>query len=427
MRIIEPRKVPVRNRRRWSRLTQALCGILVMTLIGYIGAGLVFFLAFPPLVRPEVRSFKTAQTVPALPWPGYGQAAFGSLDEGLLAKQPASAEQARPIASVTKLITALTILKKHPLAAGQSGPNIPITQQDLDSYHDYYSRGGSVVAVAPGMQLNQYQALQGLLLPSGNNMSDTLAVWAYGSMSDYLKAANDNLQSLGMTNSSVADASGFSPKSRSTAADLIKLGQAVLSQPVLAEIVAQKQAIVPVAGEIVNTNIILGAADDDIQINGIKTGNTDEAGGCFLGSATYKYPGGLKTTVIAAVVGAPHLDSALLSARKILHDGKAQFGQRTVLPMGSVVAVYRSAWGSGAEAVTTKDLTIFGWLGHKPSVNVQLNDIPAGYPATKDVGRVKLSGAQQSNKAESSVRLRSAMAKPSLNWRVNRVRERLYM
>ena len=181
-------------------------------------------------------------------------------------------------ASTIKIITALAILDKKPLQTGQQGPYITLGTSDVAIYQDYLRRGGSVAKVAAGEKISQYQALQAMLLPSANNIADSLVIWAFGSQKAYLSYAADFVASIGLKNTHLADASGFSPNSTSTAEDLVTAGLKAMRNPVIAEIVAQKQAKIPIAGVIQNVNWLLGKDG----IIGIKTGHTDEAGGCYL-------------------------------------------------------------------------------------------------------------------------------------------------
>src|SRR4029077_4893097 len=95
--------------------------------------------------------------------------------------------------------------------------------------------------------------------------------------------------------------SGFSPLSVSIPADLIKLGQTVMLQTVFAQIVAQSQAPLPVAGVVHNLDTLLGEGG----VVGIKTGHTDEAGGCFVMAADLTIDG-LSVRIYSAVMGQPN-------------------------------------------------------------------------------------------------------------------------
>jgi D-alanyl-D-alanine carboxypeptidase (penicillin-binding protein 5/6) len=301
-------------------------------------------------------------------WPGYGQAALGAKDYGLL--ETYGAQQAVPMASVAKAFTALAVLKQKPLKPGQDGPVITLTQTDLDSYESYFSRGGSLVPVALGEQITQRQALQALMLPSANNMADTLARWAFGSTDKYVSYANSFAGSVGLKNTRIADASGFSSETVSSAEDLVKLGRLVLANPTLSEIVAQDQAVIPVAGTIRSTNWLLGTEG----INGIKTGNTDEAGGCYLFSAQ-RTIGGKPVQVIGAIMGAPSLIEAIRSARVLLVSADSGFVNSKVAAKNQKVGEYVLPWGKKVPFAVAEDVSITTWYKKKPVLNLSAVDV----------------------------------------------------
>jgi serine-type D-Ala-D-Ala carboxypeptidase (penicillin-binding protein 5/6) len=268
-----------------------------------------------------VQNVRSAQTTPSLaskidtaslPWPSYGEAAIGVAGEGVLAAH--GNQTPVPTASVAKVMTALAVLEKMPITPGQQGPTITLTQEDQDLYDYYRLQNGSLAAVSVGEEITEYEALEALLLPSANNIADTLAILAFGSVDAYSDYANELARSLGMTHSDFVDASGFSPATVSTAEDLVKLGEAALQNPVIAEIVAKKSAIIPVAGTVHNTNRLLGTNG----INGLKTGNTDQAGGVFIGTCAVTLPNGKTVQVISVVMGAPDIDAALDDSVPIL-------------------------------------------------------------------------------------------------------------
>lgn len=247
-----------------------------------------------------------------LPWPIYGQAAYGASDSGVLAKSTDKPNPV-PIASLAKVITALAILEKKPLQLGDQGPTLTLTDKDIAFYEEHVAQEGSVVPIEVGEQITEYQALQAMLLPSANNISDSMAVWMFGSKENYVKYANDMLQGLGLTNTKVADPSGFSPKTVSTASDLVKLGILYMKHPVLREIAQQPEATIPFAGQIMNYN----AGINKDGIIGIKVGYTDEAGRTFLVADVRSD----KKISVAAVLGADNFPTVMHDAANILQTG----------------------------------------------------------------------------------------------------------
>ena len=125
----------------------------------------------------------TARVVPgAAPrpdWPGGAEAAVGLPGTGLLGAHGGS--QPVPIASLAKIMTAYVVLSDHPLSAGGPGPAIMVTAADAAAYASDQRQGQSVVRVTPGEKLTERQALEAMLIPSGNNIAWMLARWDAGS------------------------------------------------------------------------------------------------------------------------------------------------------------------------------------------------------------------------------------------------------
>jgi D-alanyl-D-alanine carboxypeptidase (penicillin-binding protein 5/6) len=255
-----------------------------------------------------------------LAWPATGQAAIGSLEDGLLA-QSSNSEEPRPTASMAKVITALAIMKKQPLGLGQTGPTYTLTADDVADYRAHAAKGGSVLPVYEGMVLTQYQAMQMMLIASANNIADTLVERTFGSTKAYTTYAQDMLRHMGLSQTVVADASGFSPATVSTPSELVAVGIAALKNPVIAEIVAQPQAQIPGIGIIQNTNELLGADG----VVGIKTGTTDHAGSCLLFAARYVTKDGQRATIVGVIMGDTNAASLFSDSRALLESAKPGF------------------------------------------------------------------------------------------------------
>ncbi len=256
-----------------------------------------------------------------VPFPNTGQAAIGTLEQGVI-KHTDNETQA-PIASMTKVITALVILDKRPLELGQPGDTITLTEKDAQYFNDYYAKLGTVTAVTVGATMTQYEALQAMLLPSSNNMSDTLVDRYFSNMDEYIKYANDYLQKQGLKQTVIADASGFSPGSKSTPSDMIKLGQLALKNPVVKEIVAQPFATLSVAGDVPNYNQLINEAG----VIGIKPGTTDEAGYCLLFAANLPDIAGKVHTVIAVSMGQTDRPTFVASMKAMLESSRQNLAQ----------------------------------------------------------------------------------------------------
>lgn len=192
MRVIEPKELTSRRQERLKRSRKNLRRVLVVLLF-VLAIGIYSLSAWLiPLPTPTITTitpnFKT-DTKPILKWPNYGQAAIGTPDYGVLAQNGKMTP--KPIASIAKVVTALAILKAFPLSAGENGPTITISHDDVLDYQSAYSQGQSVIPVVAGEKLTEYQALEAMLLPSANNIAELLANWAFGSTTAYLDYANN--------------------------------------------------------------------------------------------------------------------------------------------------------------------------------------------------------------------------------------------
>lgn len=365
-----------------------------------------------PVVKAQVIIPQSTVSDPInLPWPSYGQAALGAVGHGVLDSNNTS--KAVPVASIAKTITALAVLKEKPLDAGRQGPIITFTESDAQLYRDYLAINGSVVPVNAGGRISQYQALQALMLPSANNIADTLARWAFGSLEDYVNHSNQFVSSLGMKQTTVADASGFSPRTVSTAEDLVILAEAALENPVLAEIVNQAEANFPDIGIIRNVNWLLGTDG----VIGIKTGMTDEAGGCFLFGAKRSI-NGRSVTVIGAILGAPERNQAMNDSQRLINASDGGFELVRAVNFNQIVGRYDLPWGGSAEAVTADGIEVLNWKGKNLTTDTRLSNLAAPKPRTSTVGTIK---AGRGDGAKSvNVILSQPATSPSWSWRIFR-------
>src|ERR1700722_18724051 len=109
---------------------------------------------------------------PVFAWAERGEGAVAVGGVGIVGASP---DQRRvPIASLTKMMTALVVLRDHPLAPGQAGPTFAMGAQDVEEWERGVRAGDSVVEVRAGEVLSEYQALEALLIPSADNVADRL-------------------------------------------------------------------------------------------------------------------------------------------------------------------------------------------------------------------------------------------------------------
>lgn len=365
---------------------------------------------FQPIaaISPQVKQIPAIPSqLVSLPWPSYGQGALGAEGFGMLSTS--GSQTPAPIASIAKVITALAVLKQKPLSLGDQGPAITIGPDDAASYNYYYSNDGSVSKVELGETITEYQALQAMLLPSANNMADTLARWAFGSIDNYVVYANKMVKDMGLGQTTIAGASGFSDQTLSTATDLVGLGQTGLKNPVFADIVAQQEATIPVAGVVHNINWLLG----DSGVIGVKTGNTDQAGGCYLFAAKRAIQG-QNITLVGALLSAPTLNISISDAKQLLGSIDGNFSSEGVVTKGQIVGSYQMSWGQKVNASATQNYSLLRWKGAAIAAAATLNKVQGSKNKSQTVGKIKISSGDQ--QAEIPIVLDNNI-KPPFIWR----------
>jgi serine-type D-Ala-D-Ala carboxypeptidase (penicillin-binding protein 5/6) len=349
---------------------------------------------------------------PALPWPTAGEAAL--YIEGAGAVGTSGGQSPIPMASTAKMMTALVVLEDHPLALGQPGPVLTVTRADVATFVAERNQNESVLPVSAGEQLSEYQLLQGLLLPSASNYGDMLAKWDLGDVSTFVNRMNARATALGMSATHYADVSGFSALSISIPSDLVMLARAAMRQPVFAEIVAQPQATLPVAGTVHNLDTLLGQGG----VVGIKTGHTDQAGGCFVMAADLTVEGAAPR-IYGAVMGQPNaLAGAFSATSTLLHALSPALHLRSVVHHNDVVATYRTPWDEAGTIVADQSIAWVLLDGTSVVRRVTLDDLPATLAAGSRVGTLFIEAGL--HRAEVPLITATAITGPDAGWRLTR-------
>ena len=293
----------------------------------------------------QTYEFPTPSNLSGLIHPSYGEWAVAIDGEPVLCGAEESAEgvtpcgelTSRPTASTAKMVTVLMAKRRRDFAKGDVGETITISPEFYQKYLWYVANGGSVIAVAEGEEISEYDAIASAMLPSSNNMADTLAIWAFGSMEEYKTQATAYLREIGATHTTIGtDASGFDPSTTSTAADLAKIGAYVLKDEVLAEIVGSTTREVPVAGVLHNTNTNLGKSG----IIGVKTGWIGDISGYCLVNG-YLIDGHIVTV---AAMGAPSRADSMNDTHAIVANLQEILQPQELVGTGAEVGYYESWW-----------------------------------------------------------------------------------
>ena len=190
-----------------------------------------------------------------------------------------AAEEVTPIASLTKLMTAIVTLDS---GLSLDDP-IAIDSDDFDTLKGTHSR------LRPGAQLPRSEMLRLALMSSENRAASSLARHYPGGMPAFVAAMNAKARSLGMNNTRFEDPTGLTAKNVSTARDLAILVSTASQYPLIRDYSTQPSHFVDIrsTGQVLgfnNTNGLVRSKDWDIQVS--KTGFISEAGKCLVMMAT---------------------------------------------------------------------------------------------------------------------------------------------
>jgi D-alanyl-D-alanine endopeptidase (penicillin-binding protein 7) len=178
-----------------------------------------------------------------------------------------------PIASITKLMTALVVLDGlQPL-----DEVIKITAEDKWKGKGAFSR------LPIGAKLTRGDLLRLALMASENRAARTLGRNYPGGMTAFVRTMNAKAKALGMTQTRFDDPSGLSSLNVSSARDLAKLVKAVSRISTISEYSTLTYHEVRVGKSMLgyrNTNLLIGKPDWNIQVQ--KTGYTNDAGECLV-------------------------------------------------------------------------------------------------------------------------------------------------
>ncbi|PKM12831.1 MAG: D-alanyl-D-alanine endopeptidase [Gammaproteobacteria bacterium HGW-Gammaproteobacteria-3] len=184
-----------------------------------------------------------------------------------------NAQKVVPIASITKLMTAMVLLDSKPDKAG----TITIAKADIDTLRGSRSR------LPVGTSLSLREMLRLALMSSENRAASALSRNFPGGKAAFVKAMNRKARALGMTHSHFRDPTGLYRENVSTARDLARLVSAAAKYPLIRQLTTTKSYRQKVGRKIVkfnNTNILTKNPQWKIGLS--KTGFINESGKCLV-------------------------------------------------------------------------------------------------------------------------------------------------
>jgi D-alanyl-D-alanine endopeptidase (penicillin-binding protein 7) len=178
-----------------------------------------------------------------------------------------------PIASITKLMTAMVVLD----SGSDLNELITIEATDIDTFRHSYSR------LPVGAQLTRGDLLLISLMASDNRSAHALGRVYPGGVAACVAAMNDKARSLGLFKTRFVDTTGLFSGNVSSARDLARLVGAAYSYPLIREFSTCREAVIDSGARVLefrNTNRLLSNPDWEIGLS--KTGYIDESGRCLV-------------------------------------------------------------------------------------------------------------------------------------------------
>jgi D-alanyl-D-alanine carboxypeptidase (penicillin-binding protein 5/6) len=289
---------------------------------------------------------------------------------------------AQPIASLTKLMTALLVLERE---EGRLDRLVRVHPDAVFARRDFGA--GSTLGLRSGERITIRDLLAGLLLGSANDAAEALAIEEAGSVGAFVDAMNARARALGMSKTTFFSPHGLDDRGRSSAADLLVLLQAARAHPPFRSLVGRRFAVIRSASEprrrIQNRNVMLwlyrGAS-------GVKTGVTAGAGFCLIATARR----GDRELAVVVLGGRGEVFSA---AAALLNHGFAAYEVRTLVAEGTSLGSVRVRGGE-VPVVAGKRLEALVRVGDGGVIERIITTSPrAAYPPPigSEVGALRLS------------------------------------
>jgi D-alanyl-D-alanine carboxypeptidase/D-alanyl-D-alanine endopeptidase (penicillin-binding protein 7) len=247
-------------------------------------------------------------------------------------------EAAAPIASMTKLMTAMVVLD------AQQDPDeaLRIDAADIDALK--HTRGG----VPVGATASRAALLELALIASDNRAASALARAYPGGLPAFNAAMQRKIRMFRLDSTSIAEPTGLSPSNMSSAQDMVRVLRAAARYPAIAQITSQASHAVLVSGRykvVHNTNRLVGGSEWDVRLS--KTGFTNEAGRCLGMQA--RADGRMVTIVLMGAANpSGRLRDSMTIRRWLASERLAGAGQ----PAGSPAVVSEASIGNAADSET---------------------------------------------------------------------------
>ena len=213
-----------------------------------------------------------------------------------------NADEQRPMASLTKIMTSIMLVENCDLS------------EVIEVPKEATWIGGSTVGLKAGDKVSAKALLYGMLLPSGNDCAYTVGMHIGGNIENFANMMNMKVKSMGITDTSFANPHGLDNENHfSSALSMAKITRYALKNKNINDIVNTKTATINFGSftkTLNNTNALLRTYE---KANGVKTGFTNGANRCLIASATDN-----NRRYIAVILGADTTQIRFNEAKEIL-------------------------------------------------------------------------------------------------------------
>jgi len=287
-------------------------------------------------------------------------------------------DQARPMASTTKMMTALVALESANL------------DDEVVVSPSAAAVGESEIDLVPGETWRMEDLLRALLMRSANDAALAIAEYVGGSEAGFVRMMNDLATEIGLENSHFMNPHGLDAEGHfASARDLLNIAIMGMENPVFAEIVGTRSSTFPDAPNgqervAATTNALLSTFEGAL---GVKTGYTDGAGLTIVSAAERD-----GRRLYAVVMGST---DHFADASALLRYGFSAFGLFNVVAKGQVVASQRGPSGT-TDAIAQEDLDVFASSEDAGEIDLVIEYSEDGEPLViveageEEIGRIGL-------------------------------------
>ncbi len=262
-----------------------------------------------------------------------------------------NAEERKYPASTTKIMTAMLALNNLDLEANSTVSRNAVMSISWDS---------SKLGLYEGEVINNFELIKGMMVVSGNDAANVLAEAVSGSVDSFVELMNKTAKDLGCTGTHFANTHGLTDESHyTTVSDMAKIAKAAMENPLFREIVKTTYFELPITDKCdyvrsfnTTNNLITNARTSSYLYSpatGIKTGYTDAALNCLVGSAEKD---GVR--LISVILGASNIDgvNTMYPDTKALFEwGFNNYKSRTVIEKDKIADERAIKYAKGEKTI----------------------------------------------------------------------------